>query len=111
MDNPTDFTVPPKPPEQTTQQELEQWIVGWLAEHKGVEPEEIPIDEDLDGLGLDSVDVVQLYGAMENWINAELDSMQIWEQENIVQVAEFILDSASNVPGNDDDVDDIEGAL
>src|SRR5690554_5866741 len=48
--------------------DLEQWVVAWLAQKTGLTADQIPVDAPLDGLGLDSVDLVQLSGELEAWL-------------------------------------------
>jgi acyl-CoA synthetase (AMP-forming)/AMP-acid ligase II/acyl carrier protein len=89
---------PVKTPDATSQNELEQWIVQWLAAKANVTPEQVPVDAAIDGLGLDSVDLVQLTGELSAWIKQPIDNVLIWEQPHIRALAEAILQLAKAAP-------------
>ncbi len=87
---------PAKAPEDISQNELEQWIVQWLAAKANVSEKQVPVDAAIDGLGLDSVDLVQLTGELSAWIKQPIDNVMIWEQPHIQALAETILRLAKN---------------
>ena len=107
--------LPPPPagsPEETGQQALEQWIVEWLAAKSGHSMDEIPVQSALDGLGLDSVDLVQLTGELESWLERPIENTLVWEQPHIRALAEKLLQLAAQPKAEKtDDHGDIEGFI
>lgn len=72
-------------------EDLEQWVVNWLAQKTGIAAEQIPIDAPLDGLGLDSVDLVQLSGELEGWLGKPMPHTLVWEQDHIRGLAKALI--------------------
>lgn len=113
---PVDKTILPSIPSQSIldidQAALEQWIQQWLAIKTHIPVEEIPVDAALDGLGLDSVDLVQLSGELEKWLGQTLDTMLVWEQAHIRALAGTLKTLAEKSPDSaDDNNDELEGFL
>lgn len=105
-------SLPNKALADATQYEIEQWIQQWLANKLSQEISMIPLDGALDGLGLDSVDLVQLAGELENWLQQPLDNMLVWEQPHIRALATTLLSIATKTDSSDDDDnDEIEGFI
>lgn len=102
--------IPQKPLNETTAQELEQWIRHWLAAKAKLDVEEIPLTDAIDGLGLDSIDLVQLTAELENWLGHPIDNMLVWEQPHIQALAEKVLALSNTTPIDAED-DEIEGFL
>jgi acyl-CoA synthetase (AMP-forming)/AMP-acid ligase II/acyl carrier protein len=101
---------PVKTHDVISQNELEQWIVQWLAAKANVTPQEVPVDAAIDGLGLDSVDLVQLTGELSSWIKQPIDNVLIWEQPHIRALAEAILQLAKAAPAAES-AEEIDGFI
>ena len=71
--------------------DLEQWVVAWLAQKTGLTADQIPVDAPLDGLGLDSVDLVQLSGELEAWLAKPMPHTLVWEQDHIRGLADALM--------------------
>ena len=91
---------------------LQQWIQLWLAAKIKVKVSDIPLQAPLDGLGLDSVDLVQLTAELEKWLGKPLDSMIVWEQPHIQALATTLQELAleANESAGEDD-DELEGFI
>ncbi|HEY9034235.1 MAG TPA: AMP-binding protein [Pseudomonadales bacterium] len=103
--------APSSAPQQTDAGTLEQWIAGWLAAKTGNAVDDIPLQAPLDGLGLDSVDLVQLSGELESWLGQPLDHTLVWEQPHIRALAARIIEQAQQAPAASDDNGEIEGFI
>lgn len=95
-----------------TTEKLEQWIVQWLAEKTGIAKTLIPVDAPLDGLGLDSVDLVQLSGELESWLAKPMPHTLVWEQDHIRGLAQALIDLAqTELKQSNFDNEEIEGFI
>ena len=104
--------LPQKALSDCSQQEVENWIIHWLAHKAQMPASEIPADAGLDSLGLDSVDLVQLSAELEHWLQQPLDTTLVWELPHIRALAGHLLQKAQQpvapaTSGNDE----IEGFL
>lgn len=93
-----------------SQAELEQWMVEWLAIKANTSCEQIPVDAALDGLGLDSVDLVQLTGELSAWLGAPIDHTLVWEQPHIQALAAAIIQLAKQ-PINNEKTTEVDGFI
>ena len=106
--------MPQKPAHEISRSELEQWIREWLAAKVNTTVDDIPLEASIDGLGLDSVDIVQLTGKLESWLGKPIDNMLIWEQPHIRALTAAILqlaDTPQTPQSHDTPDDDIEGFI
>ncbi|NRB37617.1 MAG: AMP-binding protein [Pseudomonadales bacterium] len=91
---------------------LQAWIQSWLAAKINVDIDDIPLQAPLDGLGLDSVDLVQLTAELEKWLDKPLDSMMVWEQPHIQALSTTLQELALQNPEESiDDDDELEGFI
>ena len=104
--------IPSTPLADMDEQALQQWIQNWLAIKLQMPQSDIPLDAPLDGLGLDSVDLVQLSGELERWLDSPLDNMTVWEQPHINALATTLLTLANHTAvTEEDDDDELEGFI
>jgi acyl-CoA synthetase (AMP-forming)/AMP-acid ligase II/acyl carrier protein len=101
---------PQQSPTEISQPELEAWIQQWLAAKAKVSVNDIPVDAAIDGLGLDSVDLVQLTGELSTWLQQPIDHVLVWEQPHIRALASALLQLANTAPAENTD-DEIDGVI
>jgi acyl-CoA synthetase (AMP-forming)/AMP-acid ligase II/acyl carrier protein len=67
-------------------------LVGWSAAKLGVPVSEIDPNASYTALGLDSVDIISLFGEVERWIGISInpDSLALWEVESLAEIAEML---------------------
>lgn len=95
-----------------TSDALEQWIIQWLAAKTGSPASDIPVDAALDGLGMDSVDLVQLTGELESWLGSAMDHTLVWQQPHIRALAATLITLAQQTPqANENDSEEMEGFI
>lgn len=80
-------------------QDLALWIQHWLSCKANIPRDEIAIDEALDGLGLDSIDLIQLSAELESWLGTTLDHTLVYEKPNILELAKTLITLAQE-PAN-----------
>ena len=71
-------------------EEIERWIVDWLARELKTQPDKIRVDEEFVNLGLSSRKAVLLSGALEDWLGRELDPSAAWDHPTIAELAKFL---------------------
>lgn len=78
--------APEAPRGPLTAEMVQCWLVGRLAEHLDVAPEEIGIDEPLADYALDSQAAVGLAGELEDLLGRELVPTLLWDHSTIREV-------------------------
>lgn len=79
---------------EVSSSELAQWIQLWLSHKANIAIADIPLDAPLDGLGLDSIDFIQLSAELEAWLGSTLDHSLVYEKPNINALAEALIELA-----------------
>ena len=69
------------------------------------------MDAALDGLGLDSVDLVQLTGELESWLGKNMEHTLVWEQPHIRALAQRLKALALEETVSLGDDDEMEGFI
>ncbi|MEN9867281.1 MAG: hypothetical protein RL748_2871, partial [Pseudomonadota bacterium] len=67
----------------STQDEIEQWMLGWLSRQRRVGAEEMDASTTFVDVGLDSVSAVELAFALQDWLGFEVDSTVVWQYPSI----------------------------
>jgi acyl carrier protein len=78
-----------------TCQEIESWMVSYLAKELKVRPEQIPLDQTLTDLGLTSRQAVFLSGELEEYTGQPVDPAIAWEYPTIRRLADHLARAAS----------------
>jgi acyl carrier protein len=65
------------------EQDVKDWITGYLAEFLGVPVAEVKPERDFQRLGLDSVDAIMVGGALEDRFDIEVDATLFLRCRNI----------------------------
>jgi acyl carrier protein len=72
---------------QPTTIEIQDWLIAYLSELLDVEPEAIDVKVSFDRYGLDSAAAVGMTGALEDWLEYELDPTLIYDYPTIATLA------------------------
>lgn len=94
---------------------IEQLVLDWIAQRTGVAASEIDVNASATSLGLDSVDVMSLFGDITNAMQLpiEPDAVQLWEIDSVRALARSLYDAyiknAATSPQAD--TGEIEGTL
>ena len=67
--------------------EIEEWLIGYLANLANVPPSEIDLDEPFESLGVSSAEAVILTGDIETWLGIRLDPTLAWEHPSVRKTA------------------------
>ncbi|CAA0102787.1 4-hydroxyphenylalkanoate adenylyltransferase [BD1-7 clade bacterium] len=102
--------IPQTPMAQCSTADIELYMQQWLAAKLAISVDTVPTQASLDSLGLDSVDLVQLAGNLEQWLGQPMDNMVLWELPHIQAVATYLKETAETPVTTDDD-EDIEGFI
>lgn len=69
-------------------QEIQTWIVSYLANLLEIDPDEVETDVPFDSYGLDSSSAVGMTGELEDWLKAEIDPTFIYDYPTIEALAQ-----------------------
>ena len=81
--------------QQYSSEEISSWLVHEVARQTKSEPIAISASQPFEALGLDSMKIVTLVGALEKWIDIELDATLMWEYPSIEQVSKCLAEMKS----------------
>jgi acyl-CoA synthetase (AMP-forming)/AMP-acid ligase II/acyl carrier protein len=94
---------------------IEQQILKWIAQRIGVGIDEIDANANATSLGLDSVDVMSLFGDITGAMQLpiEPDAVQLWEIDSVKELAQRLYDAHTRqgASGAQPDSGEIEGML
>jgi len=94
---------------------IEQQVLNWIAQRTGVGINEIDVNASATSLGLDSVDVMSLFGDITGAMQLpiEPDAVQLWEIDSIRELAQQLYDAYAKqgASGQQSDSGEIEGML
>ena len=79
--------IPASPP---TEEAIRAWLVGKLATHLALAPEEIDVRETFSNYGLDSRTSVGISGELERWLGRSLSPTLVWDYPTIELVARHL---------------------
>ncbi|NJM96239.1 MAG: acyl carrier protein [Phormidesmis sp. RL_2_1] len=71
-------------------QEIQAWMVSYLADLLDMEPEEVETDVPFDSYGLDSSSAVGMTGELEEWLGAEVDPTFIYDYPTVKALAQHL---------------------
>lgn len=87
--NSTSSSTPASGVSRTTQ-EVQTWIVDYLADLLEVDPEDIDTSIPFDRYGLDSSAAVGLTGDLEDWMGMEIDPTLLYDYPTVDAVARHL---------------------
>ena len=74
-----------------TQSQIEEWLVSYIAELRGMKKEKISRNTILSKYGLDSASAVTLSGDLMDWLKCDIDPTLLYEHPTIEQAAAHIV--------------------
>jgi acyl transferase domain-containing protein/acyl-CoA synthetase (AMP-forming)/AMP-acid ligase II/acyl carrier protein len=85
-------TAPPVPagPPRRSVEEIEGWLIAWIARDSGCEPGAVGVRESLSRLGLDSMAVTLLVGELESWLGLPLSPTIVYEHSTVEALARHL---------------------
>ena len=70
--------------------EIAAWLVARLARTLEVEATRISVEENLTSYALDSAEIVELLGELEDWLGCDVPASVLWDRPTIAAIAESI---------------------
>ena len=80
----------PKPTKTITAEEIQAWIVSYLADLMEVEPDEVDVTLPFEQYGLDSAEAVELSGDLEDWLGRNLNPTLLYNYPTVEALAQQI---------------------
>ena len=75
-----------------TVQEIREWLVARIAAKLMMPPEEIPTDQPLTRLGIDSTEAVVVSGELQDWLQRRVPPTVVWDHPTIDALAAHLAD-------------------
>lgn len=76
--------------------EIREWLLKKLSEAQRVDVSEIPVDEPLIGIGLDSMQFVVLVGELEQWLGCRFTDNPLIDYPTIELLSMFLADQLAH---------------
>jgi acyl carrier protein len=80
---------------QHSAEEVENWLVRYIAKQLGARPEQISVNEEFVNLGLSSRQAVVLMLDMETWLGQPTDAGLVYDYPTIHSLARFLTAQAA----------------
>lgn len=80
-----------QPEDAVTQDQIEAWLVSYIAELRGIKEEKILRTAVLSKYGLDSASAVTLSGDLMDWLKRDVDPTLLYEHPTIEQAAAHLV--------------------
>jgi acyl carrier protein len=81
-------TTPLSP--KRTPDEIQQWMVAYLARHLDTHPDEIDVTASFERFGLDSAAAIEMTGDLEEWVGDRVDPMLVYDYPTIEDMAGYL---------------------
>ena len=85
-----DFVVEDDICELPTTEEIQAWMISYLAQLLEVDSDEIDTATPFDRYGLDSSAAVGMTGDLEDWLNVELDPTLVYDYPTIKALTQYL---------------------
>jgi len=73
-----------------TPEEIQDWLVSYLARLLETPPAEIDVDASFDQFALDSVNAIGMTGDLESWLGVRIDPMVAYDYPTIRTLSEYL---------------------
>jgi len=73
-----------------TVDEVRGWLVSRIAKRLTMEPEEIPTDQPVTRLGIDSTEAVVISGELQEWLGRRVPPTVVWDHPTIDALARHL---------------------
>ena len=74
-----------------TPEQIQEWLISYLANLLDMDEEDIDIDEPFDRYGLDSASAVGLMGDLGTWIKQDFDPTLIYDFPTIASLSNHLI--------------------
>jgi acyl carrier protein len=78
--------------EKRSAAEIREWLVARIAGKLSMPPEEIPTDQPLTRLGVDSTEAVVVSGELQEWLGKRVAPTAVWDHPTIDALAAHLAD-------------------
>ena len=72
---------------QRTKEEIQVWLVGWIAKELRMDPKTIQVDAPFVNFGMGSRQAVLLIGEISDWLGVDLEPAAAWDYPTISALA------------------------
>lgn len=73
-----------------TPEEIEEWLVNYIAQLLEIEPDEIDITVPYERYGLDSAEGITLTGDLDEWLEESLDPSLLYDYPTIEALVKYL---------------------
>jgi len=70
--------------------EIREWLVVRLSKKLAIPPGEIPADQPMSRLGIDSTEAVVISGELQEWLKKRVAPTALWDHPTIDALAEHL---------------------
>ncbi|MEM9137144.1 MAG: acyl carrier protein [Cyanobacteria bacterium P01_F01_bin.42] len=81
----------------TSAQSIQQWLVNHISDSLALDPQKLDVEADFTEYGLNSAEMINISGDLENHLRRPLDPAMILDYPNIVSLSEYL----ANLPAED----------
>ena len=75
---------------ERTISEVREWLVARIARRLSMPAQEIPTDQPVTRLGIDSTEAVVISGELQEWLGRRIPPTVIWDHPTIDSLAEHL---------------------
>ena len=81
-------------PARRSAEEIQQWLVNYLAEAMEKSPEEIDVTVPFDDFALDSSTAIGMTGDLEDWLGKPVDPTEVYDYPTIEKLSQCLAEEA-----------------
>lgn len=75
-----------------SREEIEDWLRGKVAEHMGVDSDQVDVSQEFLTFDVDSIVAFSLTGELVEWIGMELSPTLVWEHPTIEALSVYLFE-------------------
>ena len=90
MDIQTHIAEQQVPGKLYTSKEIQDWLIGRLAELLEIDPDEVEVDITFDRYGLDSSAAIGLSGDLADWLGIEIEPTLLYDYPTVEALAQYL---------------------
>jgi acyl carrier protein len=92
----------PAPAEaRRTQAEIQAWLIAEIARRAAVPPESVDITASFAAYRLDSLEGVNMAGALEDFLGVELEPTLVWDFPTVEKLSRYLCQLPQESPGRE----------
>ncbi len=77
--------------ENLSVEDIENWIIKKCAEIKEIDPDKIQSDKPFSKYGLDSLEIAQIAGELEEWLKIRVNPIILFEYTTIEKLSNYLI--------------------